>query len=639
MVPWLWPMIRVARAAKKRGRYSAAASLKACIEGGWWTRARLAEVGAVDSPICTCGERVGTLWHRLGKCKLTAELRNEKCPPQVLKVGNAHLWDPLYSRAVPARPKIPPPPPHKVWWEIKDRGADLLATGRVYTDGAAQGWYWRAARAGYAAVCVNDEGVTQWVMKGVCGEPNASVARAELRAVLETLAVAAPPLTIYSDSAFVVNGFAKGRSWCTRSGGEAADLWRLAWHRMEDIGGGVDIKKVKAHTSWTDVLRGRISTADRDGNAAADLAAKEALAEAKRASPAESVNVYLARAVLWARWVLDFATGWVADTGEPGEEAAEQDAPRAFGEQPARSTLAHEVWRNAREELCRRCGRVSSTVSPTSSFRREACRGSAAGRLLAQHNQNRNEVWNRHFHSRTALMARGYSLESLGTVPRDMIDEDRLQELVAEGELGAFRAHLGLPREQGHMEVSRGSAGGTKREAHEGSQDEARTVRQRVGDIERALAVSTSASASASSVSGMEATAAGKKRTRQGGLGEEGEATAALRCRTEEPKGGGASGQVDVEGGREAGGSEEEEITLSRQDMDVGSGVADADASGHMLMQSGPMVFCTRCGGYALERVGARLQSSCAPSSSRATRTRVARMRRGLHPITGDPVV
>ncbi len=123
-------------------------------------------------------------------------------------------------------------------------------------------------------MCVDEDGNKLWVLKGVCGEPHASIARAELRAVLETLAVAAPPLTIYSDSAFVVDGFTKGRRWCTRAGGEAADLWRLVWHRMEDIGGGVEIRKVKAHTTWIDVLKGRISREDRDGNAAADAAAK-----------------------------------------------------------------------------------------------------------------------------------------------------------------------------------------------------------------------------------------------------------------------------------------------------------------------------------------------------------------------------
>ncbi len=637
MVPWLWPMARVARAARRRGRHAAAASLRACVEGGWWTQARLASVGAVDNPICACGERVGTLWHRLGRCKLTGELRTEKCPSQVLRTGSAHVWDPLYSRAVPARPKIPPPPAQRVWWERRTRDADLLATGRVYTDGAAQGWYWRAVRAGYAAVCIDEKGDTQWVLKGVCGEPHASIARAELRAVLETLAVAAPPLTIYSDSAFVVDGFAKGKSWCTRAGGEAADLWRLAWHRMEDIGGGVDIKKVKAHATWIDVLRGRISRADREGNTAADVAAKEALAEAKRASSADSVNSYLAKAVLWARWMLDFATGWTPDTGEPDEgDAGQDDAPQRASEQAPRNTLAHEVWRNAREEVCRRCGRSSSTAAPTSSFRREACRGSAAGRLLAQHTKNRNEIWNRHYHSRVSLMSRGYSRESRGAVPRSMIDEDRLGELVADGELRAFRTHLGLPHEGVQEEAARGAAADTKREAQRDVQDAARSVKQRVGDIEKNLA----AAASASSASGMRTMAARSKRSRQGDRDEEEEEVATLRRRTEVAATGEVSGTGSGEEEREVAASADAEAGVSREaPEDVEMSGTGTDASGHNLLQAGPMVFCTRCAGYALDRVGARLQSACVPSTSRATKTRVDRMRRGLHPITGDSII
>ncbi len=68
------------------------------------------------------------------------------------------------------------------------------------------------------------------------------------------------------------------------------------------------IAKVKAHTTALDVVRGVVSKEDRDGNDAADKAAKEALAVAKRDSPAEQFNAQLARAVLWARWVLRYSS-------------------------------------------------------------------------------------------------------------------------------------------------------------------------------------------------------------------------------------------------------------------------------------------------------------------------------------------
>ncbi len=83
--------------------------------------------------------------------------------------------------------------------------------------------------------------------------------------------------------------------------------------------------------------------------------------------------------------------------------------------------------------------------------------------------------------------------------------------------------------------------------------------------------------------------------------------------------------------------------------MDVDEGHSDRaamDARGsggdggmeHVLLHVGPMVFCSRCGAYALSRVGARLAGQCIKTSSRATRRRLDRMRQGLHPITGDPV-
>ncbi len=307
IIPWIWPLARVARSAKRMGRIAAAASLRACVEGGWWTQARLHEAGAASSPICKCGKQIGTLWHRLARCPLTEQVRSEKCDGGLLRSAKAQLWDPLFSRGVPARPKVPPPPSARTWWERGAEGAEFAATGRVYSDGSAQGWHWRAVRAGYAAVCVDDDGRILWTLRGICGEPFASVYRAELRAVLETLRVAVPPLTIHLDNAAVVRGFTRGEAWCTRVGGEASDIWREVWHRWRDIGGGVQIKKVRAHTSVLDIVRGRITEADRNGNAAADKAAKEALAAAKAEAPADNYNTHLARAILWGggrSWIM-----------------------------------------------------------------------------------------------------------------------------------------------------------------------------------------------------------------------------------------------------------------------------------------------------------------------------------------------
>ena len=59
-------------------------------------------------------------------------------------------------------------------------------------------------RAGWGAVCISNEGAVLWKMGGVLGEPQASIFRAELKAVLEVLRIAVPPLRIHVDSAQVV---------------------------------------------------------------------------------------------------------------------------------------------------------------------------------------------------------------------------------------------------------------------------------------------------------------------------------------------------------------------------------------------------------------------------------------------------
>ncbi len=90
-----------------------------------------------------------------------------------------------------------------------------------------------------------------------------------------------------------------GEDWCTRAGGEVAGMWREVWHRWRDIGDGVVIHKGRARTSLLEIVRGRITQADREGNAAADKAAKEALAAAKAEAPADNYNSQLARAISW----------------------------------------------------------------------------------------------------------------------------------------------------------------------------------------------------------------------------------------------------------------------------------------------------------------------------------------------------
>ena len=433
IIPWLWPMRCKYRAAKKRGGGVAAASFRALIEGGWWCKARLVEAGAAEEGMCACGKATDTLWHRLAVCELTKEQRQAKCPPEVTAQGAARLWDPLYSRGVPARPKMPKTPKDEVWIERLKEGAELGAEGLVYTDGSAAGWHWMGARAAFGAVCYGGGDEAEWVMRGICGGPHANIVEAELRAVLEVLRVLVGPVTIRVDNAYVVQGFKEGERWTTRAGAEAAGTWRKVWRKMEEVGEWVKVEKVKAHSSWWEVVGGKISYMDYQGNKAADKAAKEALKVALAKAPTGDFNAALMRAVAWARWITTYAGLWadkIKEEEDKGEEAVRKTEEERGEEEDSRirSTLPHDWWKRRRQLLCRRCGKTGKEEG-AKFLRAEACKGSVGGRVLATNTGNRNHIWATCRWSEAELTASGYIQEAPTYIPDEDIWEDGLRDL------------------------------------------------------------------------------------------------------------------------------------------------------------------------------------------------------------------
>ena len=122
IVPWFEPMARVMRTARRKGQRAAASAMRACVEGGWWTQSRRYSAGAAANDRCACGAAAGTLWHKLGECEKGEEWRTAHCKAEVLKQRKGALWDPLYSRGVPAKPK--PVREVKSWarWRAAQRG-------------------------------------------------------------------------------------------------------------------------------------------------------------------------------------------------------------------------------------------------------------------------------------------------------------------------------------------------------------------------------------------------------------------------------------------------------------------------------------------------------------------------------------
>ena len=78
------------------------------------------------------------------------------------------------------------------------------------------------------------------------------ILRAELWAVLQALRLCSPPIQIHTDCAAVIQGLKKGSKRCGAADAKHADVWRLIWHHIEDIGfgsEGITVVKCKAHVT------------------------------------------------------------------------------------------------------------------------------------------------------------------------------------------------------------------------------------------------------------------------------------------------------------------------------------------------------------------------------------------------------
>jgi hypothetical protein len=58
----------------------------------------------------------------------------------------------------------------------------------------------------------------------------------------------------------------------------------------------------------------------------------------------------------------------------------------------------------------------------------------------------------------------------------------------------------------------------------------------------------------------------------------------------------------------------------------------------HSLLLTGPLIWCVRCGYYAIRRYGTGLQRSCLGKPTPGNEVRLERLRRHLHPVTGHPL-
>ena len=383
-------------ATKAMRRSPAAESLRSLGEGGWWTQARLFEEKLPDVEDSFCRacqplghQRVGTLYHRFCECPATRAVREGYRHQDVLDRARSllHAYEPLYQHGVPILPE-PMPVPRLVrrWCGGTEPPSDFTFTGKAFTDGAMRGRAPQAARrAGWACILVDDTGAVIAGLYGPCPDPFPTSLRAELRAVIEILRLALPPLVIWVDNKCVVDGWARGKAWCCASTRPAADLWREFWRLLEDVGPeGVRIEKCKGHATEGDVQAGRSTPFLRAGNANADHFAGYGVDVAEHQVPSEDVVTAYKEARRWYQWLATLVAHWPADTqGRPSERRARSARPARPRPLRLHDERPHSIFEHDGRLRCKFCPRFSLLASGRQAhriFASSQCHGAVPGR-------------------------------------------------------------------------------------------------------------------------------------------------------------------------------------------------------------------------------------------------------------------
>ena len=205
------------------------------------------------------------------------EAAREDLPSDMLWHARDNREDsPFFTRVLgpSVNTQVPPPAEQPVLrWHKRPDGGYL--TGHIFVDGSTvdKG---ACARSGSGVVAMNGVSLVAAISCTVGGDLQTTPV-AEMQALWVALAHCLPPAVIHTDHQNIIIGLERGRSWCVAPERPNADWWRRIWSKLDDIGmgpDGVEIVKVKAHISASDVAEGRQTAKDKEGNDAADMFAK-----------------------------------------------------------------------------------------------------------------------------------------------------------------------------------------------------------------------------------------------------------------------------------------------------------------------------------------------------------------------------
>ena len=285
------------------------------------------------------------------------------------------------------------PQPEAMQWQLAE-GFEPCFEGDVATDGSMVGGWRDLGRTGLAAVqlgAAQDVAVLVWGPLPVALPVQRRIARAELFAVLVVLRSCLPPIRLHVDCALILRGIQAGERWCTHSGRPHADVWRMIWARLADIGLGQDgasFFKVKAHQS-----KARIAEASDDdqhllvANSAADTWAKEG-AKVGVNELLEFVDQAVTEAAEQVEGALTHIAG-LADALLRGQGSWGDAAPPPKREPRNRQPLSevpvaqrHTMVRTVYGAQCSRCYRRAYSDEGRTRLETSACAGHVVTRLV-----------------------------------------------------------------------------------------------------------------------------------------------------------------------------------------------------------------------------------------------------------------
>ena len=248
----------------------------------WPAWRRASEGYQADGKCSACNDEKGTLRHALFRCPSMALERHHRDLGGLAADGAEDVEEhALYSRGIVPDVRHHAPQAVRretVVWDPRSKTGTL--EGHVYLDGSRfHGEDALLARAGWGLAMVRVVGEVIARVWGPYTGVIQCIDAAEVYAGVMALRLGAPPLVLYSDSSFFVNGWLGGKKSCTAIGRAHADVWRTFWAVAEDFGlEAITVEKVKGHATQAMVDGGLCTEVDRWGNEQADDAAKKGAA-------------------------------------------------------------------------------------------------------------------------------------------------------------------------------------------------------------------------------------------------------------------------------------------------------------------------------------------------------------------------